>query len=47
MGKKEKLVSNIEAIETALKLQKSDRITDEDKIILSKYSGFGELKCVL
>ena len=47
MGKKEKLVSNIEAIETALKIQKSDRITDKDKIILSKYSGFGELKCVL
>lgn len=48
MTKKEKLLANIEAIETVLRLDEPDaKITEEDKIKLKRYSGFGELKCVL
>lgn len=44
MNKREKLIANIEAIKVALQ---ENKITEEDKIILKQYTGFGELKCIL
>ena len=47
-GKKAHLTDNIQAIETALRLEKENRrATSSEREILSRYSGFGGLKCIL
>ncbi len=47
-GKKAHLNDNIQAIETALRLEKEKRrATSSEREILSRYSGFGGLKCIL
>lgn len=47
-GKKAHLTDNIQAIETALRLEKENRrATSSERDILSRYSGFGGLKCIL
>lgn len=47
-NKKIHLRANIEAIRTVLVLEKEQRAaTDEERVILQGYSGFGGLKCVL
>lgn len=47
-GKKAHLNDNIQAIETALRLEKENRkATVSEREILSRYSGFGGLKCIL
>ncbi len=47
-NKKQSLEYNIEAIKTALSLEKSQRQpTSAERLALSRYSGFGGLKCVL
>jgi N12 class adenine-specific DNA methylase len=46
--KKDKLTGNIEAIDTAFRLEQTKQVPGpEDRKKLLKYSGFGELKCVL
>lgn len=47
-NKKTHLRANIEAIRTVLALEKEQRTaTDDEKLIMQGYSGFGGLKCVL
>lgn len=47
-NKLKSLVANVEAIETAMKIQVQGRqATAEEKEILSRYSGFGGIKEVL
>lgn len=47
-NKKTHLRSNIEAVRTVLALEREQRAaTDAEKAVLSGYSGFGGLKCVL
>lgn len=47
-GKKAHLNDNIQAIETAFRLEKENRrATVSEREILSRYSGFGGLKCIL
>ncbi len=47
-GKKAHLIDNIEAIATAFRLEKERRkATVSEHEILSRYSGFGGLKCIL
>ena len=47
-NKKAHLRANIDAIRTVLLLDKEQRpATDADKVLLSGYTGFGGLKCVL
>lgn len=44
-NKLKSLVANVEAIETAMKIQVQGRqATAEEKEILSRYSGFGGIK---
>lgn len=48
MSKKEKLISNTEIIEIVLKSEKENKeITENEKEKIKKYTGFGELKCIL
>ena len=47
-GKKAHLIDNIEAIATVFQLEKEERkATASEREILSRYSGFGGLKCIL
>lgn len=47
-NKLKSLVANVEAIATAMKIRIDDRqATDEEKDVLSRYSGFGGIKDVL
>lgn len=47
-GKKAHLNDNIQAIQTAFRLEKENRkATASEREILSRYSGFGGLKCIL
>ena len=47
-NKREKLQENIEAIKVALLIERENRVaTEEEKVILRKYSGFGGLKFIL
>ena len=47
-NKLKSLVANVEAIATAMKIRIDDRqATDEEKEVLSRYSGFGGIKDVL
>jgi hypothetical protein len=47
-SKLKSLVANVEAIATAMKVRIDDRqATDEEKEVLSRYSGFGGIKDVL
>lgn len=47
-GKKAHLIDNIEAIATVFRLEKEKRkATASEREILSRYSGFGGLKCIL
>lgn len=47
-NKKTHLRANIEAIRTVLALEREQRTaTDDERLIMQKYSGFGGLKCVL
>ena len=47
-NKKVHLKANIEAIRTVLTIEKDGRVaTDDEKLILQGYSGFGGLKCFL
>lgn len=47
-NKKQTLIANTEAIQTLFKIEKEHRIpTNEERDVLSKYNGFGGLKCVL
>ena len=47
-NKLKSLVANVEAIETAMKIQVQGRqATAEEKEILSRYSGFGGIKEVI
>ena len=47
-SKLKSLVANVEAIATAMKIRMEDRqATDEEKEVLSRYSGFGGIKDVL
>lgn len=47
-SKLKSLVANVEAIETAVKIQSQDRrATESEKAIMSRYSGFGGIKEVL
>jgi N12 class adenine-specific DNA methylase len=45
-SRRDKLIANIDAIETALKLGK-DTATPDQREILKQYAGFGDLKCIL
>ncbi len=44
MSKQQRLITNINAIEIALK---GGTISDEERKVLTNYSGFGEFKCIL
>ena len=47
-NKKAHLRANIDAIRTVLALEKEQRAaTDDERLIMQGYSGFGGLKCVL
>ena|ERR1035437_9479040 len=47
-NRKKKLRDNIEAIRTVFELDKEKRLaTPEEKDVLSRYCGFGGLKCIL
>lgn len=47
-NKKQTLIANTEAIQTLFRIEKEHRLpTDAEREILSRYSGFGGLKCVL
>lgn len=47
-NKKEVLENNMEAVRIVLRLEKERRnATEEEKVVLRKYQGFGGLKCVL
>ena len=47
-NKLKSLVANVEAIATAMKIRIDDRqATDQEKEVLSRYSGFGGIKDVL
>lgn len=47
-NKKNALVNNINAIKTAFNIKEENRkATEEEKIILEMYTGFGGLKCIL
>lgn len=47
-NRKEKLRGNIEAIRTAFALDRERRAaTEEERAVISRYCGFGGLKCIL
>ena len=47
-NKKETLIANTEAIQTLFRVEREHRLpTDAEREILSRYNGFGGLKCVL
>ena len=47
-NKKAVLAANTQAIRIILRLEKEQRLaTEEERIILAAYQGFGGLKCVL